>query len=153
MNLHTARLRWSSALTVALLFAGCAGNHDSSSPSESNDAGASSAKAQRVRAMNQVTDHHSYARPAEARITHLNWNASVDFDSRTIQGVATYDIETAEDAQRIVFDTHDLTIRGSMQLFDAPLRDDGNAFCLQCGAQPVDQFTARARGQAMHAPP
>ena len=36
----------------------------------------------------------------------------MDFDSRTIQGVATYDIETAEDAQRIVFDTHDLTIHG-----------------------------------------
>ena len=73
---------------------------------------APAAKAQRVRAMKQVTDHHSYARPAEAGITHLNWNASVDFDSRTITGVATYDIETAEDAQRIVFDTHDLTIHG-----------------------------------------
>ena len=50
-------------------------------------------------------------------------------------------------------DTHDLTVLGSVQVFDAPLRDDGNAFCLQCGTQPVDQFTACARGQAMHAPP
>ena len=71
MNLHTAKLRWRFALTVALLLAGCAGNQDGSSPSDSIDSGANSAKAQRIAAMNQVTDHHSYARPDEARITHL----------------------------------------------------------------------------------
>ena len=112
MNLHTARLRWSSVLTVALLFAGCAGNQSGSSPSDSNDSGANSAKAQRIAAMNQVTDHHSYARPDEARITHLNWSASVDFETRTITGTAAYAIETADDAERIVFDTHGLTIAG-----------------------------------------
>lgn len=69
-----------------------------------------SAKAQRVRAMNQVIDHHSYSHPQEARIAHLNWDASIDFNARTITGTATYDIETAEDAKRIVFDTHNLTI-------------------------------------------
>ena len=97
-------------MTVALLLAGCAGTDGGSTPSDSNDSGASSAKAQRIAAMNQVTDHHSYSRPEEARITHLDWDASVDFDTRTITGTATYDMETADDAQRIVFDTHDLTI-------------------------------------------
>ncbi len=114
MNLHTARLRWSSALTVALLLAGCAGNGGGSTPSDSNDSGASSAKAQRIAAMNQVTDHHSYSRPEEARITHLDWDASIDFETRTITGTATYDMETADDAERIVFDTHDLTIQSVM---------------------------------------
>ena len=63
--------------------------------------------------MNQVTDHHSYSRPAEGKITHFHWDASVDFETRTITGTATFDIETAEDAERIVFDTHDLTIHGA----------------------------------------
>ncbi|RPG80862.1 MAG: M1 family peptidase [Crocinitomicaceae bacterium TMED114] len=104
MNSNFLSGRWSTGLLgMCALLASCAG------PSSSEDA-ASNAKAQRVLAMNQVTDHHSYSRPAEARITHLNWDATVDFNTRTITGTATYDIETADDAQRIVFDTHDLTV-------------------------------------------
>ena len=98
---------WSTGLlAMCALLAACGGESTQDSPQ-------SSAKAQRVLAMNQVTDHHSYSRPSEARITHLRWDASVDFDTRTITGTATFDIETAEDAERIVFDTHDLTIHGA----------------------------------------
>lgn len=61
--------------------------------------------------MNQVTDQHSFARPEEARITHLDWTATVDFDARTISGNAVYDIVTSQDAERIMFDTHDLAIK------------------------------------------
>lgn len=68
-------------------------------------------KAQRIAAMKQVQDHHSFSRPEEARIVHLNWTATVDFETRTIQGVARYDIQAAEDAERIVFDTRGLTIK------------------------------------------
>ena len=68
-------------------------------------------KAQRIAAMKQVIDQHSFARPDEARITHLDWKARVDFDTRTISGTATYDISVAEGAERIIFDTHDLDIQ------------------------------------------
>lgn len=60
--------------------------------------------------INQVMDHHSYSRPEEARVTHLDWEASVDFETRMISGTATYLIESANDAQRIIFDTHELAI-------------------------------------------
>lgn len=104
-----------SAQTTALLLfgtallCGCGNTGESSSASENS---APSAKAQRIAAMKQVTDHHSFARPEEARITHLSWDANVDFDTRTISGCATYDIETSNDAERIILDTHELTIEG-----------------------------------------
>lgn len=99
--------RWTTGLLGACALLTACQSQDASSEE------ARSAKAQRVLAMNQVTDHHSYSRPAEARITHLDWNASVDFETRTIMGTATFDIETAIDAERIVFDTHDLTIHAA----------------------------------------
>jgi len=105
MNLYHHSGRFSGLLiAAAMMLGGCA---DQATP---NDSTPPSAKAQRIAAMKQVTDQHSFARPNEARITHLNWNARIDFDARTISGTATYDIETAADAQRIVFDTHELTI-------------------------------------------
>lgn len=104
MNSTPSAGRWPIGLLgMCTLLAACG----APAPTEDDT---SNAKAQRVLAMNQVTDHHSYSRPAEARIVHLNWDAAVDFDTRTIAGTATYDIETSADAERIVFDTHGLTI-------------------------------------------
>ena len=94
-------------LASAFLLGSCGGN---SQEDASADSSAQSAKAQRIAAMKQVTDQHSFARPEEAKIIHLDWNAEVDFDTRTISGTATYDIQAAEGADRIVFDTHELTI-------------------------------------------
>ena len=55
--------RWPIGLLgMCALFAACGGESTPESPQ-------TNAKAQRVLAMNQVTDHHSYARPAEARPT------------------------------------------------------------------------------------
>jgi aminopeptidase N len=41
----------------------------------------------------------------------LNWKATVDFDTKTIQAVATWNVETGKDAQEIIFDTKDLTLK------------------------------------------
>ena len=60
--------------------------------------------------MKRATDFHSYSRPSEAVVTHLNWTAAVDFETRVITATATYDIQTAADAERILFDCVDLTI-------------------------------------------
>lgn len=56
-------------------------------------------------------DPHSYARPAEAVTKHLNWNARVNFDTKTIAATALWDIESSGDADTIVFDTKGLNIR------------------------------------------
>ncbi|MDB0002454.1 hydrolase/aminopeptidase [Salibacteraceae bacterium] len=53
---------------------------------------------------------HSFARPSEAKVKHLNLIASVDFENRVLNAKAHYDIETSDDAQKIVFDTRNLSI-------------------------------------------
>ena len=60
--------------------------------------------------MKRVTDNHSYSRPDEAVTTHLHWDAKVDFDQRQIHATATYDIQVASDAERLMLDCRDLTI-------------------------------------------
>lgn len=55
-------------------------------------------------------DPHSYAIPADARVKHLHWNATVNFDTRTISATASWDIEH-RDADSIVLDTKDLNIK------------------------------------------
>lgn len=55
-------------------------------------------------------DPHSYAIPSEARVKHLAWKAVVDFDSRTIDGTATWEIENSG-ADSIRLDTKGLVIR------------------------------------------
>lgn len=58
----------------------------------------------------KVTDPHSYARPAEAVITHLELDLKVNFDKKRISGTASYDIDRTPDAKEIVFDSRDITI-------------------------------------------
>lgn len=58
----------------------------------------------------QSKDIHSLSDPNQARVTHLQWNAAVDFDSKTINAEATWQIEAAEDADILLLDTKDLII-------------------------------------------
>lgn len=55
-------------------------------------------------------DPHSFSIPSEAKVKHLSWKATVDFTAKTIDGVATWEIESAPDADIILFDTKDLKI-------------------------------------------
>ena len=105
--------------TLAAGFTGCG------APADTN-----SAKTQAILDMKRATDHHSYSRPEEAVITHLNWNAAVDFDTRVITATATYDIETADNAERIIFDCTDLKIKA--------VRVDGEAVDFVLG--PAKQY-------------
>lgn len=58
----------------------------------------------------EARDVHSYARPAEARVTHVALDLNVDFDARRLNGTATLDIQAADDAKVVVLDTRDLAI-------------------------------------------
>jgi leukotriene-A4 hydrolase len=58
----------------------------------------------------QLTDTHSFSNPDEAVITHLELDLNIDFDTRILTGKATYEIQTAENAKEIIFDTKDLII-------------------------------------------
>jgi aminopeptidase N len=65
---------------------------------------------EKIADMKLIRDNHSFARPNEARVNHLNWTATVDFGTRTINGIASYSIEQFEGAKEIVFDINKLTI-------------------------------------------
>ena len=56
-------------------------------------------------------DPHAYSRPAEAKVTHLSWNAVVNFDKKTIAGTASWSIENSANADSIILDTKGLHIR------------------------------------------
>ena len=55
-------------------------------------------------------DVHSYARPEEARVTHVALDLDADFQAKQLAGTATLTVERAEGADEIVLDTRDLTI-------------------------------------------
>src|SRR5690606_18635644 len=55
-------------------------------------------------------DVHSYARPDEARVTHVALDLDADFEQRVLSGTATLTIAAAPGADSVVLDTRDLTI-------------------------------------------
>jgi leukotriene-A4 hydrolase len=55
-------------------------------------------------------DIHSFARPQDARVTHVALDLTADFASKTLAGKATLSVERAADAREIVLDTKALTI-------------------------------------------
>lgn len=94
-----------SLITIGLLtIASC----ENSTTSTSTDK--SSTKKEAILNMKRATDHHSYCKPAEAVVTHLDWNAVVDFESRTIAATATFDLETSDNAEKVILDIRELDI-------------------------------------------
>src|SRR5690242_11463746 len=55
-------------------------------------------------------DPHSYSQPGKAAVTHLDWKANVDFDTKTIHAVANWDLDVNVETDIIFFDTKDLNI-------------------------------------------
>jgi leukotriene-A4 hydrolase len=57
-----------------------------------------------------VTDIHSFARPAEARVTHLALDLRAAMAERQLQGTATLTVERRPGASELVLDTRDLDV-------------------------------------------
>ena len=55
-------------------------------------------------------DMHSFARPEEARVTHVALDLRADFATRTLSGRSTLTLERAADADALFLDTRDLTV-------------------------------------------
>ncbi|MFG0316451.1 MAG: M1 family metallopeptidase, partial [Planctomycetota bacterium JB042] len=66
-------------------------------------------------------DVHSFARPTEARVTHLELDLRADFDARTLSGTAALDVETGGGTGRVVLDTDGLEIERVEDGDGAPL--------------------------------
>src|SRR5687767_3160450 len=51
-----------------------------------------------------AVDIHSFAKPHEARVTHVALDLAVDFAARRVGGTATLDIQKQPNAKQIVLD-------------------------------------------------
>ena len=58
----------------------------------------------------EAKDVKSYARPAEARVTHVALDLRADFDTKRIEGTATLGVQAAPGAKEIVLDSKGLVI-------------------------------------------
>ncbi|HEY1008593.1 MAG TPA: M1 family aminopeptidase/hydrolase, partial [Daejeonella sp.] len=56
-------------------------------------------------------DAHSFARPSEAIVKHLDLDIKVDFENKLISGKASWLIDNLSKGNQIVFDTRNLEIR------------------------------------------
>jgi len=71
---------------------------------------------------NQERDIHTYARPDEARVTHVALDLRADFTARVLSGKATLTLQRAAGANQVVLDTSELTIDGVSAPDGAPLK-------------------------------
>ncbi|MFY0672792.1 MAG: M1 family metallopeptidase [Bacteroidia bacterium] len=91
---------------VSLFIVSCKSNSEVPKTTENETVTIDSSKDETI----VVADPHSYARPNEAKVNHLNLTLDIDFESRTLSGVAHWEIYQAENAKQIVFDTKALQI-------------------------------------------
>jgi leukotriene-A4 hydrolase len=68
--------------------------------------------------MSATRDAHSFARPQEAVVRHLDLNLAVDFDARRLRGSATLTIDNLTKGNSLHLDARDLSI-------DSVVLDDG----------------------------
>ena len=76
--------------------------------------------------MKLARDPHTWSKPNEARVKHLSWNASVNFETKVISAIATYDIENIIGTDVILFDTKGLNI--------STVKVDGNESTFKVGS-------------------
>ncbi|HEY1607405.1 MAG TPA: M1 family metallopeptidase [Allosphingosinicella sp.] len=69
-----------------------------------------------------AADTHSYARPHEARVTHVALDLITDFAARRIGGTAMLDVQAAPNAREIILDDKGLEIRSVTDGSGRPLK-------------------------------
>jgi aminopeptidase N len=125
-----------SAALAAILLTACRG----SEPGNAGDG--SQAAIAPVLATADAVDIHSFARPLEARVTHVSLDLDVDFDTKRIGGTATLDIERKADAKQIILDDNGLEIESVADSSRQPLewkvgaRDPNLGTPLSIGLKP-----------------
>ncbi len=138
---------WLVILTFSLTAMGCgseppATQGDTTTPDRTTQTTTpAAAPAQATTATTAPADSHSFANVDEAIVTHLDWNVDINFDDKTIRGVATLRFDQLDPAAtELVLDTRDLTIFKAWSTAD----DESLEFRLMPGRG--------ALGSALHIP-
>ncbi len=96
-------------LALSLALAGCKVSEKADAPDTARSASGASAIAPILTAPDAV-DVHSYAKPLEARVTHVALDLTVDFNAKRLGGTATLDIDAKPGQQTIILDDKGLEI-------------------------------------------
>ncbi|MGH6783858.1 MAG: aminopeptidase, partial [Sphingomicrobium sp.] len=107
-------MRTLTAAVAAVLLASCQADQ---SPPPTTEA----AKIAPILDAPDAVDIHSYAKPLEARVTHLALDLAVDFEAKRIGGTATLDIEAKPGAKEIILDDKGLEIESVTDEAGQPL--------------------------------
>ena len=107
------------AAASALLLAAC--QVETPAPKAEAPAAAAPAAAPILTTADAV-DVHSYARPLEARVTHVALDLAVDFDAKRVGGTATLDIDAKPGVGTIILDDKRLEIERIASAEGAPLQ-------------------------------
>ena len=102
---------------AALLLAACRGADGGNM--EANQAEATAAP---ILTSPDAVDVSSFAKPLEARVTHVALDLGVDFDTKRIGGTATLDIDRRPDAKEIILDDKGLEIASITDGANQPLQ-------------------------------
>lgn len=112
------KLAVQSALIAAFLLVGCRGTEQEKNvPARQVETAAAP-----VLNTADAVDTASYAKPLEARVTHVALDLTVDFNTRRIGGTATLDIERRPDAKQIILDDSGLEIESITDGSKQPLQ-------------------------------
>ena len=110
------KLLSSLALLAALLVAGCRASEQGGNQIVSVEAAVAP-----VLTTPDAVDTASFARPLEARVTHVALDLTVDFEAKRLGGTATLDIERRPDAKQIILDDSGLEIASVTDAARKPL--------------------------------
>ncbi|MDV6331709.1 M1 family metallopeptidase [Asticcacaulis sp. 201] len=70
----------------------------------------------------KTVDPHSYARPQEARVSHVDLDLTADFQTKTLAGTATLTLITEANAKQVILDTRALDIEAVTDASGSPLK-------------------------------
>ncbi len=92
-------------LLFALTFALASCGQTEEKPKEHSDK-----NKMKIANMKLASDAHSYSKPEDAVVKHLDWDAVVDFDQKIISATANYKIENVSGTDVIIFDVNHLNL-------------------------------------------
>jgi leukotriene A-4 hydrolase/aminopeptidase len=70
----------------------------------------------------RTIDDHSWARPQEARVSHVDLDLTADFNKKMLSGTATLTLVTEANAKQVILDTKALDIQSVTDASGAPLK-------------------------------
>jgi leukotriene-A4 hydrolase len=102
--------RWAP---VAALIAACGGCGSPQTPDAAVQSPPGATTKEGNVSSNSDADVHSFARPEEARVTHVALDLTADFAAKTLSGTATLSIARAPGSKVVVLDSRGLNVTGA----------------------------------------